>query len=440
MTRGSMTRRSVNRNAEAALLGMAAVLAAMGVALVNFTQGGWLDAQVAVTFTVFAAGFGAVNLALRRWAPTASPYLFPLAAFLTAIGFTEIYRIDPDLATVQRWSLLVAGGVSSVLLFALRDQGVEALRRYRYLFLAAAVGLLMLPLLPTDWTFLRGAEVNGSRLWVRLEVAGRVLSFQPGEVAKLLLVVFLASYLGDRHLAMATTRRSIGRLRLPEPRQLFPVLVAAGAAFAVLVYQRDLGASLLLFALFVGMMYAATGRAAYLAVGGTLVAAGGVAAYRLFDHVQVRVFSWLHPFDDFTGAGYQIAQAMFALGSGSLTGSGIGLGSPYLIPAAATDFVFAAVGEEMGLAGSIAVLTGFALLVAIGFGIALRARDVFRKFLAAGLTLVLGVQAILIVAGVLRLFPVTGITLPFMSYGGSSLLANMILVTLLARISHAERA
>jgi peptidoglycan glycosyltransferase len=412
----------------------------MGVALVNFTRGEWLDAQVALTFMVFAAAFGTINLATRRWAPTASPYLFPLVAFLAAIGFTEIYRLDPELAALQRWSLLVAAAAAAFTLFALRNEGVGILRRYRYLFLLGAVGLLLLPLLPTDLGLIRGAVVNGSRLWVRFDLFGRTLSFQPGELAKVLLAVFLASYLADRHVAMATTSRTLGPLRIPEPRQFGPVLVAAAAGFGVLVYQRDLGASLLLFVLFVGMIYAATGHVAYLAAGAGLVAAGGFVAYRLFEHVERRVFSWLHPFDDFEGAGYQIAQSLFALGSGSLTGSGIGLGRPDLIPAAATDFVFAAVAEEMGLAGSIAVLTGFALLVAIGFGISLRSRDVFRKFLAAALTLVIGVQAILIIAGVMRLFPVTGITLPFMSYGGSSLLSNVILVTLLARISHAEAA
>jgi peptidoglycan glycosyltransferase len=430
----------MSRTAEAALLGAAAVLAAMGVALVNFTRGEWLDAQVALTFIVFVAAFGTINLAMRRWAPTASPYLFPLVAFLTAIGFTEIYRLDSELAALQRWSLLAAAAGAALVLFALRDEGVTALRRYRYLFLLAAVGLLLLPLLPTDLRFVRGAIVNGSRLWVRFDVFGRTLSFQPGELAKVLLAIFLASYLADRHVAMATTKRTLGPLRMPEPRQFGPVLVAAGAAFGVLVYQRDLGASLLLFALFIGMIYAATGRAAYLAAGGGLVAIGGVVAYRMFDHVERRVYSWLHPFEDFTDSGYQIAQSLFAFGSGSLTGSGIGLGRPDLIPAAATDFVFAAVAEEMGLAGSIAVLAGFALLVTIGFGISLRSRDIFHKFLAAALTLVIAIQAILIMAGVMRLFPVTGITLPFMSYGGSSLLANVILVTLLARISQSEAA
>ncbi len=430
----------MTRNAEAALLAAAAIVASMGVALVNFAGGTGFDAQVALTFLVFAVGFGAVHMALRRWAPEGNPYLFPIAAFLAAIGFTEIYRLDPGLASIQRWSLLLAGAVTTAVLLLLRDEGVTMLRRYRYLFLAAAVVLLLLPLLPETWT-LHGAEINGSRLWVRLELpaGGRSLSFQPGEIAKVLLVIFLASYLADRHLAMATTGRKIGPIQLPEPRQLGPILLAAGASFAVLVYQRDLGASLLLFALFITMVYVATGRAAYLVTGLVLVGTGGYLAYENFDHVQRRVFAWLHPFDDFADSGYQIIQSLFAMGSGSLTGSGLGLGRPDLIPAASTDFIFASVAEEMGFAGSIAVLAAYALLFAAGFGIAIRSRDVFRKFLAFGLTIVIAVQAIIILAGVLRLFPVTGITLPFMSYGGSSLMANMVLVALLVRTSHGER-
>lgn len=430
----------MTRNAEAALLAAAAVVASMGVALVNFARGSGFDAQIALTFLVFAVSFGAIHMALRRWAPEGNPYLFPIAAFLTAIGFTEIYRLDPELASIQRWSMLLAGAATAAVLLLLRDEGVVMLRRYRYLFLAGAVVLLLLPLLPETWP-LHGAEVNGSRLWVRLElpVGTRSLSFQPGEVAKVLLVIFLASYLADRHLAMATTGRKLGPIRLPEPRQLGPILIAAGASFAVLVYQRDLGASLLLFALFITMVFVATGRVAYLVAGLVIVTGGGLVAYQMFDHVQRRVFAWLHPFDDFADAGYQIVQSLFAMGSGSLTGSGLGLGRPDLIPAASTDFIFASVAEEMGFAGSIAVLAAFALLAAAGFGIAIRSRDVFRKFLAFGLTVVIAVQAIIILAGVLRLFPVTGITLPFMSYGGSSLLANMVLVALLVRTSHGER-
>lgn len=430
----------MTRSAEAALLVTAGVVAAFGTALVGFTRGVGLDAQVALTFLVFIGAFGSVHVALRRWAPSANPYLFPLAAFLTAIGLTEVYRLDPSLGSVQRWSLLIAGVVASGVIFALRGDGVVILRRYRYLFLAAGVALLLLPLLPDAWA-LHGIEANGSRLWVGIDLPGnRSLSFQPGEIAKLCLAVFLASYLADHHLAMGTTRRTIGRLDLPPLRQFGPILLAAAAAFAVLVYQRDLGASLLVFALFVGAVYLATGKLAYIALGGILVLIGGVVSYQTFSHVERRVTAWLDPFADFSDTGYQVAQGLFALGSGSLTGSGIGQGRPDLIPAAATDFIFAAVAEEMGLAGAIAVIAAFALLVAAGFGIALHTRDLFRKFLAASLTLVLAVQALLIMAGVLRLFPITGITLPFMSYGGTSLIANMVLLALLARISHGERS
>ena len=428
----------MTRSAEAALLGAAVVIAAMGVALVNFSTSEWLDAQVAVTLLVFGASYGGIHVAIRRWAPTASPFLFPIAAFLTAIGIAEIYRLDPRLASIQRWSLVVAAASSAALLYVLRDDGVALLRRYRYLFLTGAVVLLLLPLLPTSWP-LHGAEVNGSRLWVRFNLLGRSVSFQPGEMAKVLLVVFLASYLAERHVAMATVRRKIFRLSIPEPRQLGPVLLAAGASFVVLVYQRDLGAALLLYVLFVGMIYLATARVEYLVSGGILGTAGGLLAYRSFDHLQARIDSWLHPFEDFAGSGYQIIQGLFALGSGSLTGAGLGNGRPGLIPAAETDFIFVAIAEELGFGGAVALITAFALLVALGFGIALRARDVFHKILAAGLTLVIGLQAILILAGVLRLLPVTGITLPFVSYGGSSLIANMLLLTLLARVSHEVR-
>ncbi len=429
----------MSRSAEAALLLTASVVAAFGTALIGFTRGVGLDAQVAVTFMVFVASFGTVHLALRRWAPAANPLLFPLAAFLTAIGLTEVYRLDPELGSLQRWSLLISGVAVAGVLALLRGEGVVVLRRYRYLFLMAGAGLLLLPLLP-DSFWIHGIEANGSRLWVGFDLpVERSVSFQPGELAKLALAIFLASYLADHHLAMATTRRMIGRLSVPPFRQFGPIVLAALAAFAVLVYQRDLGASLLVFALFVGAIYLATGKLAYVVAGGALVAAGGLVAYQLFGHVQRRVSAWLDPFADFSDAGYQVAQGLFALGSGSLTGSGIGLGRPDLIPAAATDFIFAAVAEEMGVAGAIAVITGYALVVAIGFGIALRTRDLFHKFLAASLTLVFAVQTLLIMAGVLRLLPITGITLPFMSYGGTSLLANMILLALLARISHGAR-
>lgn len=430
----------MSRNAEAVLVAAASVLAALGVAMSGFAAGRWLDAEAALTLLTFLLAFGGLHIAIRAWAPNATPALLPIAAFLSAIGFTEVHRIDPQLAALQRWSFLIAAGAAVLTLRFLRNSGVDVLRRYRYIFLALAVGLLLLPLLPDSW-LVHGATVNGSRLWVRMEppFLPRAFSFQPGEVAKVLLTVFLASYLADRADSLAASRRRLGRIELPEPRNLAPILLAAVAAFGVLTMQRDLGAALLLFALFIGMLYVATGRASYLGIGVAAVAVAFVASYQLFDHVQRRITGWLDPFADYTGSGYQVVQGLFALGSGSLTGSGIGLGRPDLIPAAATDYVFAAVGEEMGLAGSLAVIVGYALIVTIGFGIALRSRDRFRKYLASGLTILVGLQAVLIIAGVLRMFPVTGITLPFMSYGGSSLLASMITLALLARISHEER-
>ncbi|MDP8958048.1 MAG: FtsW/RodA/SpoVE family cell cycle protein [Actinomycetota bacterium] len=431
----------MTRAAEAALLAGAATLAAMGVALVNLappTTG--LDAQVALTFLVFGLAFGVIYLALRQWAPNANPYLFPLAGLLTATGFSMIYRLDGELASLQRWWLLVAAGATALTLLGLHAAGLVVLRRYRYIFLLLALILLLLPLLPQAWP-LGGVEVNGSRLWVRLLAGGLRLQFQPGELAKLFLVVFLASYLAERQPALAQMTRRLGRyFHLPEPRQLLPVLVAWLASFVVLTYQRDLGASLLLFAIFITMLYIATGRLVYLGSGLLLFAGGAYVAHEVFPHVQRRVDAWLHPFADFEETGYQIAQGLFALGSGSLTGTALGLGRPDLIPNAATDFIFAAVAEEMGLAGSIAVVTAFVLLVAVGFGIALRSRDLFRKLLAGGLAFVLGFQALLIIGGVIRLLPLTGITLPFVSYGGSSLLSNFILLAVLARVSHEDRS
>ncbi|MCZ7534292.1 MAG: FtsW/RodA/SpoVE family cell cycle protein [Acidimicrobiia bacterium] len=431
----------MTRTAETGLIIAAAILAAVGVGIVEFTKDNWLNAQVVVTFGVFVIAFGGIQIAVRRWASGASSLLLPTVAFLTAIGFIEIYRLDGHLAAIQRWSMLIAAAAGVGLLWLLRNTGVGVLRRYRYVLLAVGVLFLMLPLLPDGWP-LHGAVVNGSRLWVRIDVPGldRVLSFQPGEIGKVLVTIFLASYLAERSEAMATIDRKIGPFKLPEPRHLFPVLVAAGIAFVILIYQRDLGASLLLFGLFIGMLYIATGRSFYLVTGALAAVAGGAAAYSTFSHVQRRIDAWLDPFGHFSDAGYQSVQALFAMGSGSLTGSGIGLGRPDLIPAAETDFIFAAIAEEMGLAGSLAVIAAFALLVAAGFGIAIRSRDLFRKYLAGGLTIVLALQAIIILGGVLRVMPVTGITLPFMSYGGSSLLANTAIIALLLRISDEERA
>ena len=427
----------MSRTTEAVLVALAAALAGAGSVLSRLADGRAPTYDALLAPAVFLAAFGGLLVAVRRWAPRSIRTLLPLAALLAAVGWVEVARIDPNLGRLQLWWLLVGAAIAAATLFALRRSGVGVLRRYRYLFLVAGLILLLLPLLPGSWP-VRGISLNGSRLWVRFQAGDLSLSFQPGEAAKLLIVVFLASYLADRHRGLTEMPRRLGPLRIPEPRQLLPVLLAFGVSFAVLVYQRDLGASLLLFMVFASMLYAATGRLAYPLATVALLVGGGLAAYQSFTHVRLRVSAWLHPFADFAGTGYQVAQGLFSLGSGGLTGAGLGAGEPNLIPAAATDFVFVAVAEEIGLAGGLAVIAAYALLAASGFGIALRARDPFRKLLAAGLTLTLTVQTALILGGVLRLFPLTGITLPFMSYGGSSLLANLVLVALLARVSHEE--
>lgn len=429
----------MTRNMEAAAVIAASFLAAFGVTLVDLAGGGGLGAQTGLTFLVFVIGFGGLHLAVRRWAPAGTPLLLPPIVALTAIGFVEVYRLDPGRAGLQRWWLLIGAALAALALALLHSGTTSVLRRYRNLILLVTVVLLLLPNLPSDWGLpLRGLELNGSRLWVRLDIRIVQIQFQPAELAKLGLVVFLAGYLADHQRALREARRFVGPIGFPEPRQLLPLLIGWGASVVILVWQRDLGISLLLFAGFVLLLYAATGATGYLAVGALLAAVGSYSAYLSFDHVQRRVVAWLTPLQHYEEQGYQVAQGMFAMGTGSLSGAGPGLGRPDLIPNAATDFIFAAVGEELGFAGTVAVLALFALLVSVGLGVAFRSRDTFRKLTAAGLVLILGVQVFLILGGVLRVVPLTGITLPFMSYGGSALVGNLLLTVLLLRISHEE--
>lgn len=429
----------MSRSTETALLAAASLLAAFGTTLVNVARSGTVDAQVGLTFAVFGIAFGALHIAVRRWASESTSNLLPLVALLAAFGLVEIYRLNPERAGLQRWWLLIASGAGILVLAWLHRAGTNALRRYRNIMLFVSIGLLLLPLLPDDWTLpLRGFEANGSRLWIELDIGFVSLNFQPGEVAKVAFVIFLAAYLADRQLALTEATRRLGPFAVPEPRQLLPLLVVWVASLGVLVGQRDLGASLLLFAVFVTMLYAATGHGGYLSGGAALGLIGAILSWVAFDHVQRRMDAWLRPFELFEDAGYQVAQGVFGLGTGSIAGSGPGLGRPDLIPFAETDFIFAAVGEEFGFGGTAAVLATYALLIAVGFGIALRSRDRFRKLLATGLVLTFGIQTFLIIGGILRVVPLTGIALPFMSYGGSSLVGNFVLIALLLRVSHEE--
>lgn len=429
----------MTRRAEWVSIVAASLAAAFGVTLVNFADGGGVDAQTALTFMVFLLSFGGISVAAHVWAPKASPFLVPLVAAITAIGFIQIFSLSVIRAGFQRWWLLIGAALGALALWLLSTRDTSILKRYRNSTLLVSVVLLLLPNLPSEWILpITGLEVGGSRLWVVLDLGFTTIGFQPAELAKLGLVIFLAAYLADNMRTFREAHRSVGPFRFPEPRGLLPLLLAWGVSLVILVGQRDLGASLLLFAGFVMLMYAATGASGYLLAGGLMSIIGGVAAYAAFDHVQRRVVAWLDPFGHFFDEGYQVAQGLFALGTGSLLGAGPGLGRPDLIPNAQTDFIFAAVGEELGLAGTVAVLALYALVISVGLGIAFRSRDTFRKLLAAGLIFLFAVQVFLIVGGILRLVPLTGITLPFMSYGGSALVGNLIMVALLLRISHEE--
>ncbi|HUG33065.1 MAG TPA: FtsW/RodA/SpoVE family cell cycle protein [Acidimicrobiia bacterium] len=429
----------MGRTSEGATIAAASLLAAFAVSLVNFANGGTVDSQVGLTFLVFLIAFGTLYIAVRTFAPRATPLLIPPVVALVGLGFFEIYRLDPARAGLQRWWLLISAAVAALTLSLLAKGTTSVLRIYRNMILVVSIGLLLLPNLPSDWGFpLRGLEVNGSRLWIVLDIGITGMQFQPAELAKLGMVIFFAAYLADHQKALREAHRRLGPIRIPEPRQLIPLLLAWGGSVLILVWQRDLGASLLLFAGFVLLLYAATGSTGYLMAGGLMTLTGAAAAATVFDHVQRRIISWVAPFEHYQDEGFQIAQGIFALGTGSLSGAGPGLGRPDLIPNASTDFIFAAVGEELGFAGTVAVLALYALVLSVGFGISFRSRDAFRKLLAAGLTAVMAVQVFLIIGGVLRVVPLTGITLPFMSYGGSALVGNMVLIVLLLRISHEE--
>jgi peptidoglycan glycosyltransferase len=280
-----------------------------------------------------------------------------------------------------------------------------------------------------------GFTSGGARIWVSVGP----INFQPGEFAKILLAVFFAAYLAERGHLIVSTEKKFG-IALPDPRHLAPIVLAWVVSVVVMVGQRDLGSSLLFFTLFVVMIWIATERTSFLVFGFGLFAAGAVVAHQLFSHVQTRVDIWLNPWDQYTGRGYQPIQALFALGNGGITGTGLGLGSPGAIPAAHNDFIFAAIGEELGMLGGVAILSAFVLLVGAGMRTALRAQSDFEKLLATGLTTIAAVQTFIIIGGVLRVVPLTGVTLPFMSYGGSSLVANYVLLAILIRVSdHTSR-
>ncbi len=416
--------RATRRTTELGLVVFAALITASAYALASLGKSASLPADIGPFLAVIVGLLLAGHLAVRRFAPSADGVLLPMAGLLNGIGYVFIARLDKSLAGLQAvWTLL--GMVAFILTLAVVRRARD-LERYRYTFALGGIGLLLLPLLPGV-----GRNINGSRIWIRLGP----MSFQPGEMAKLVLAIFFAGYLVERREVLQTFTRRLGSVNLPDPKFLGPILGAWGFSLVVMIFERDLGSSLLFFALFVALLWVATGRTLYLGLGLVLFLVGALVAVQAFGHVHERVDIWLHPFQDAAGSGYQLVQSLFAFGSGGMVGSGLALGSPTKIPAVATDFIFAAIGEELGLLGTTAILVAFVLMVGSGLRIAVQARNEFEKLLACGLTVILGFQTFIIVGGVTRLVPLTGITLPFVSYGGSSLIANYILLALLLRIS-----
>ncbi|MEW6473964.1 MAG: putative peptidoglycan glycosyltransferase FtsW [Actinomycetota bacterium] len=415
---------AARRSTELGLVVLAVILAAGGYVLTALAKGAELPADLAPFATGAAALALGAHVAVRRYAPRADGTLLGLAVLLNGLGFVTIARLDHDLARYQSLWTAVAVGAFVATLAAVRR--IRDLERYRYTFALVGIASLLLPAIPGI-----GREINGARLWVQLGP----FNFQPGEAAKVTLVIFLAAYLVEKRELLSTPTWRVGPVMLPDPKHFAPLLLAWGSSILVMVREKDLGSSLLFFAVFLAMLYMATARASYVGIGAALFAVGATIAYQIFGHVQDRVTTWLDPWPSAQAQGFQLVQALFAFGSGGFAGTGLGLGSPGTIPNASTDFVFAAIGEELGLIGTTAVLVVYLLLVGAGFRIALRAEQPFLKLLAAGLTTILGIQTFIILGGVTRLIPLTGITMPFVSYGGSSLLANFVILALLLRIS-----
>jgi cell division protein FtsW (lipid II flippase) len=428
------------RNTELALLGFAVVITLVAQCIVDLTITGSLRAELVTFGGWFTALWAALHVVVRKFAPYADPLLLPAVALLTGLGLTMIHRLDlaaeqVDAATTRAdapvqlvWATLGAALFVAVLV-VLRDH--RMLSRFAYTLALVGLVLLALPaVLPASVS-----EVYGAKIWIR--VAG--FSIQPGEFAKICLVVFFAAYLVDKRDVLALASRRVMGLEVPRARDLGPVLVAWAMSILVLVFERDLGSSLLLFGIFVVMLYVATERASWLLIGVGLFAAGAFLAYQIFGHVRVRVDTWLDPFAYRDEGGYQLVQSLFGLGTGGLFGAGLGGGRPDQVPVAKSDFIAAALGEELGLFGLVAVIIVYLILVERGLRTSLIVRDAFGKLLAAGLSFAIAWQVFVVLGGVTGLLPLTGLTTPFVAYGGSSLVANFVLVAVLVRISDAAR-
>lgn len=408
------------RTTELLLLIAAAFPVTLLYAMYVVTTGAALSFQtLAVPLGLFAA-FAAAHIGVRIFAPGADPAILPVVFTLSGIGITFVTRLQPDASLGQVVFLFL--GVALMVGTLAVVKNLEVVKRYKYVLGIAGIILLVLPM------FI-GTEIYGSKLWIK--IGG--FQFQPGEFAKVLIVLFLAGYLAENRELLSISNRTVLGIKFPRVRLLYPLFIVWGVCLLVVAFERDLGSALLFYTIFLIMLYVATGRVSYVIIGLALLAIGAFGMYQIMSHVQVRVAIWLDPFSDAQNLGYQIVQSLFSLADGGLAGVGIGKGMADIIPVVASDMIFAAIGEEMGLLGGSAVLLLFMLFAVRGLTTAARAKSDLAAFSAAGLTAAISFQAFTIVGGVTKLIPLTGVTLPFMSQGGSSLLASFVIVALLLR-------
>src|SRR5215210_5080634 len=406
---------------------IALLITTLGFATLIFVQEA--NSPPLVYGAYYAGTMVALYLGVRLWLPHSDVLLLPVLTLLTGVGLIMIYRLTyempgvENLATTQAGWILVGSG--ALVFVAVFFRNYQKLFDYKYLLALAAVGFVASTFTPL------GYEVNGARLW--LQVGS--ITFQPSEFARIALVVFFAGYLAEKRDLWAATSRSFVGIQLPALKYFGPIALVWAASLGLLIFEKDLGSSLLFFAVPVLMLYAATGRIAYVILGALLFAIGSFATYLAFSHVQLRVSSWLDPWSDPDDSGFQITQSIFNIADGGITGSGLGEGFSQTIPEVETDFVFSTIASELGLLGATAVLLVFLIFVYRGVKISLLAEDDASKLLAFGLTAMFAVQTLIIVGGVTKAIPLTGLTLPFVSYGGSSVVGNFVITGLLLVVS-----
>ena len=416
------------RNLELVFLVLAGAVSTMAYVSVYAGRFREINTVSIVYGLIFVAIFLLLHVVERLFLPQADPFLLPITALLAAIGLTEIFRIKPSLALTQGQWLLTGAGLFILTVLVVRDH--MKLDRYRYLI--GAVGLALLVL-----TIVLGTTVNGAKLWIH----AFGFSIQPSEFAKLAIVIFLAGYLDDKKVMLSVPQRHVLGVPVPAFKYFGPLLVMWVLSLAMLVFMKDFGMALLFMSIFVGLMYMATARVVYVVAGVGLFAIAGAIAVSIVPHVQERFAIWLDPWQDPLNKGFQVLQSLFTVADGGVLGAGFGrgfllYGGKPVIPFLETDFIFTAIANEMGLLGAVGLILVCLLFVWRGFRIAVYAPDGFSKLLAAGLATAFAIQVFIIIGGVTRLIPLTGVTLPFVSYGGSSLTANLVLVALLLMVSN----